>query len=279
MIPEPVRGELPAPDGVTLSTALWLPEGPPQAVVFLVHGHAEHLGRYDGVVAALLAEGYVVAGQDHRGHGRSSGERALVMRFDDFVDDYRLLALQVQARFAGIPVAMIGHSMGGLIAAHYALRYQHDLSALVLSGAAFVIDEGVPSIVRNVMHLFARIFPKVPVPRNQSDVLSTDPAVGDAFAADPLNYHDKARLRTASEMVRAGADAIERAPTLTIPLLAMHGLADTLTSPHGTERFYERAGSEDKTLELWSGLKHEIFNEVDGEDVIAFTRAWLAERM
>lgn len=275
MIPEPTRCNLKTPNGLTLSTAVWMPEEPPKALALLAHGHAEHLGRYDRIIEALLANGFVVAGQDHRGHGRSEGERALAMRFDDYIDDFRLLALKVQAQHAGLPVVLIGHSMGGLIAARYALRYQRDLSALVLSGAAFVIDEGVSPVVRNLMHLVARVFPKAPVPRDDSDILSTDPAVEAQWSADPLNYHGKTRMRTASEIVRAGADALKQAPTLTIPLLAMHGADDTLTSPRGTIEFFERAGSSDKLLELWPGMKHEIFNEVDGADVIAFTLDWL----
>lgn len=274
-----IRGEITTRDGITLSTATWMPTDRPRALAMICHGHAEHLGRYQPIIEALLAQGYMVAGQDHRGHGRSSGERALVMRFDDFVDDFRLLARQVQVQHPDLPVVLIGHSMGGLIAARYALRFQTELRALVLSGAAFIIDDGVAAPVTWVMHQIARLFPKAPVPRpDDGDTLSTDPAIKDAFAADPLNYHGKTRMRTASEMVTAGADAMQRARTLTIPLLAMHGENDTLTSPTGTQRFFEAAGSADKTLKLWPGMKHEIFNEVHGADAIAFTLEWLGSR-
>lgn len=273
------RGEITTSDGITLSTATWLPNGSPKALALICHGHAEHLGRYQPIIDALLAQGYVVAGQDHRGHGRSSGERALAMRFDDFVDDFRLLARHVQVQHPDLPVVLVGHSMGGLIAARYALRFQSELRAVVLSGAAFIIDEGVSAPARWTMHQIARLFPKAPVPRpDDSDTLSTDPAIKEAFAANPLNYHGKTRMRTASQMVKAGADALDRAPLLTIPLLAMHGEADTLTSPNGTRRFYEAAGSTDKMLKLWPGMKHEIFNEVSGPEVIAYTLGWLGSR-
>jgi alpha-beta hydrolase superfamily lysophospholipase len=197
------------------------------------------------------------------------------MRFDDYVDDFRLMALEAQGRFSSLPVLLIGHSMGGLIAARYALKYQADLSGLVLSGAAFTIDEGVAPPVKWAMHRIARIVPKAPIPRSDEDNLSTDPAVREAFINDPLNYHGSTRMRTASEMAHAGEDALERAATLTLPLLIMHGEIDALTSPRGTERFFERASSPDKTLRIGPGMKHEVFKEIDSATVITYTLDWL----
>ncbi len=274
-----VRGEIQTGDGITLSTASWVPADA-KAVALLAHGHAEHIGRYGHVIDSLTRRGYAVHSQDHRGHGRSSGERALAMRFDDFIDDFRLMALQARKAHPDLPVVLIGHSMGGLIAARYALAFGADRSALVTSGAAFIIDEGVSTPAKVIARLVSRIAPKAPVPRgDDSDVLSYDPAVGEAFGNDPLNYHGKTRMRTAVEMTGAGADALVRAASLRLPYLAMHGADDTLTSPRGTERFYDRVSSTDKTLRLWPHMKHEIFNEVDGQTVIDFTLDWLDARV
>jgi alpha-beta hydrolase superfamily lysophospholipase len=272
------RGEIRTPDGITLATAAWVPDAP-KAIVLLAHGHAEHLGRYGHVIAALNGAGYAVHGTDHRGHGRSTGERALAVRFDDFVDDFRLMAVRAEAAHPGLPVVVLGHSMGGLIAARYTLAYQAGLAALVTSGAAFIVDEGTSAIAKLAARLIARVYPKAPVPRDDSDTLSYDPAVKVAFKADPLTYHGKTRMQTATEMVAAGADALERAPDLCIPLLAMHGADDTLTSPNGTERFYERARSPNKTLKLWPHMKHEIFNEFDKASVITYMVEWLESRV
>lgn len=271
------RGEIRTPDGVTLATATWVPDRP-KAVVLLAHGHAEHLGRYPHVIAALVARGYAVAGQDHRGHGRSGGRRALVMRFDDLVADFRLLAERTRAEHPGLPQLVIGHSMGGLVAARYALAYQADLDALVTSGAAFVVDHNTPAWRKALARLVNPFWPTAPVPRDDSDVLSTDPAVHAAFRADPLCYHGRTRVRTAVELVDAGRDALERAPDLRLPYLAMHGAMDLLTSPRGTERFLARASSPDKTLKLWPGMKHEIFNEIGQESVITYMLEWLDTR-
>lgn len=272
------RGQIDSPDGVRLSTAAWVPVEP-KAVVLLVHGHAEHIGRYNHVISALNERGYAVYGQDHRGHGWSGGERALAMRFDNYVDDFRLMAVEAQAANPGLPVVLIGHSMGGLIAARYALAHGADLTALVTSGAAFIVDEGVPGWKKRLARLIARIAPKAPVPRDDSDTLSYDPAVREAFKADPLNYHGKTRMRTAVEMTKAGANALERASELRVPYLGMHGADDKLTSPGGTEWFYGGASSIDKMLKFWPRMKHEIFNEVERDSVITYMLDWLDERI
>lgn len=271
------REELRTADGITLSTATWEPPSP-KAVVLLAHGHAEHLGRYQYVIAALTARGYLVVGQDHRGHGRSDGIRALAMRFDDYIDDFHLLAGRTRTRYPELPQIVLGHSMGGLIAARYALAWQSDMAALVLSGAAFIIDDGVPGWQLAMARLVSKVWPTAPVPRDDSDTLSSDPQVRRAFRADPLNCNGKTRVRTAVEMSQAGADALHRAGSFTIPLLIMHGANDTLTSPRGSERFFASANSQDKTLRVWPEMKHEIFNEVDRETVIAYTLNWLDDR-
>lgn len=274
-----VRDKIVTDDGIGLSTASWVPEHP-KAAALLVHGHAEHLGRYGHVVAALNAHGYAVHGHDLRGHGRSGGVRALAMRFDDYQDDLRLVALRARQTHPDLPTVLIGHSMGGLIAARYALAFGADLNALVTSGAAFVIDEGVSAPQRTVLRLVSRIAPKAPVPRgDEENVLSSDPAVEAAFAADPLNYHGKTRVRTAVEMMNAGADALRQVPRLRVSYLAMHGADDRLTSPRGTERFHADASSPDKTLRLWPHMRHEIFNEIEGQTVIDAMVAWLDERV
>lgn len=273
------RGEIRTPSGHTLSTATWTPTQP-KALALIAHGHAEHVGRYHHVIDALVSRDYAVATQDHRGHGRSSGVRALSMRFDDYVDDYRLMAVEAQAAHPGLPVVLIGHSMGGLVAARYALAYQEDLSALVLSGAAFVVDERTPAWQKPIARLVARVCPKAPLPgTNSPDLLSYDPAVKAAFRADPLNWNRPIPIRTAVEILDAGADARRRAGGLRIPLLAMHGADDLLSSPRGTVEFYEGASSSDKELRLWPNMKHEIFNEIEQATVIDYMLDWLDHRV
>jgi len=272
-----IRNELRPGSDIALAMAAWIPSGP-KAIALVSHGHAEHLGRYSHLVTALVARGYAVYGQDHRGHGRSSGKRALVMRFDDFADDFHILSDRARREHPGLPIVLIGHSMGGLIAVRYALKYGDELAALVTSGAALVIDEGVSDMTKRIGGILARILPTGPLPRDEEDKLSYDPEIRRQFGLDHRTHHGPTRFRTAHEMLVAGEDARRRAHQIRLPLLAMHGADDTLTFPRGTQLLYDRAASVDKTIELWPNMKHEVFNEADRGAVFSFMLNWLDAR-
>lgn len=271
--------------GVQVAVAGWLPERP-KAIALISHGHCEHMGRYGHVVAPLVAEGFAVYGIDHRGHGRSSGTRALITDFDRVADDLHVLAIHTGRTFPGLPTALIGHSMGGLIALRYALRYQQELAGLVTSGPALIIDEGVPDAVSAIGKVLGKVAPTAPTPRPPHDSrvhedtgLSEESFVSEQFKIDHRNWHGPTRLGTASAMLESAANTRERFGELRLPLLAMHGGADTITSPRGTELLYEGVASEDKTIILWEGRGHEIFNSPDRDNVIETMRRWLADRV
>ncbi|CAA9532649.1 MAG: Lysophospholipase; Monoglyceride lipase; putative [uncultured Thermomicrobiales bacterium] len=280
--------------GVRLYGAVWRPAGSagsagasaaPRATVLLAHGYGEHLGRYAHVVAALTAGGYAVAGLDHRGHGQSAGRRADVVRFDDYVADLDVLARHARATVAtpGARLFLLGHSMGGLIAVRYALRHGTDpavaLAGLALSGAALSIGNDVSPALRRASGILARLVPTLPVVRaGEAGILSRDPEVERRFGLDPLTYKGKLRARMGHQMVGAAADATARLGDLTLPLLAMHGADDKLTDPDGTVLAVEVAASADKTLKLWPGLRHELFNEPERAEVLAYLLAWLDAR-
>jgi alpha-beta hydrolase superfamily lysophospholipase len=266
-------------DGLRLRGASYLPEQTPRAVIALAHGHAEHHRRYDHVIRALIERRHAVYAIDHRGHGASGGTRALVTRFDDVVDDFHPLVQHAAAQHPDRPLFVLGHSMGGLVAVRYALRYQEALAGLVTSGAALIIDDEATVATRIIGSLVARVAPALPILRSEPGRLSRDPAVERRFAQDPRCYNGRTRAGTAVAMLRAGRDALDRARELTLPLLAMHGRADRLTSPRGSRILVERASSPDKTLDLWPGLRHEIFNEPEAAEVLAVVIAWIDARI
>jgi len=275
-----VREEIRPVPNVALAMAAWIPPAP-KAIALVCHGHAEHLGRYSHLVTALVARGYAVYGQDHRGHGRSSGARALAMRFDDFVDDFHHLAERARRDHPGLRIMPIGHSMGGLIAVRFALKHGDELTALVTSGAALVIDEGVSASAKRIGGILSRIAPAAPLPRDDSgeDKLTYNPEISRQFGLDDRTHHGPTRFRTAHQMLVGGEDALRRADRIRLPLLAMHGADDTLTYPRGTRILHERAASRDKTLKLWPGMKHEIFNEAGRGEVFAFMLDWMDARI
>ena len=272
------RGTFSPGPGVIVATATWIPDAP-KAILVFSHGHAEHAGRYALLVTTMVSEGFVVATLDHRGHGRSSGTRALAMRFDDYVDDLGTVVARTKAAFPGLPLVLFGHSMGGLIAIRYAEAHPETVDFLITSGPALIIDEGTSPVVRKAGEVIARVLPTAPVPRSEGEVLSTDAAIGIGFDADHRTHHGETRMRTAVEMIHAGEDARERFDRITMPLLAMHGADDELTSPRGTELLYKGAGAADRTIVLWPGMRHEILNEPGRAEVMRFIVDWITPRL
>lgn len=274
------RADLVIAPGVQLAAAGWSPESP-KAVALLCHGHVEHLGRYGHVIAALTRAGYAVYGLDHRGHGRSSGTRALITDFDRIATDFHVLATLAAERHPGLPVVLIGHSMGGLIALRYTLLYQDELAALVTSGPAIIIDDDASELKIVAGKALAAIAPSAPMVRSGGAGcgLSTEPWVCEQFGIDHRTWHGPTRVGTAAAMLRAGEDTRARFGEIRLPLLAMHGADDTTTFPRGTELLYAGAASEDKSMMLWAGMRHEIFNSPGRDEVIASTIRWLETRL
>ncbi|MGC4107418.1 MAG: alpha/beta hydrolase [Thermomicrobiales bacterium] len=264
--------------GTIVATATWIPDNPKAAFVFS-HGHAEHSGRYALLVNTMVSQGFAVATLDHRGHGRSGGTRALAMRFDDYVDDLGTVVMRMKDAFPDLPLVLFGHSMGGLIAIRYAEAHPETVDFLITSGPALIVDEGTSPVVRKAGEVIARVLPMAPVPRSDGNVLSVDEAIGVGFDADHRTHHGETRMRTAVELIHAGEDARTRLSRLTMPLLAMHGAADELTSPRGTELLYKGATTADRTIVLWPGMRHEILNEPGRSEVIRFIIDWISPRL
>lgn len=276
--PSPVTFALTGVGGLRLHAQMWDAVGPVRAIVALAHGKSEHAGRYAHVVRALTSHGYAVYTVDHRGHGRSEGERGVIGRFDDYVDDFGLLVRHATRETPGAPLVVVGHSMGGLIAARYALAQQEEIAALVLSGPAFKIDEGMPGWRRSLLMFLGRVAPGLAAPPTAVGVLARDPEIERQFAADPLNVNTPTRLGFVRALLLAGEDAQRRFAELRLPMLLMHGAEDKLTSPRATEALHDQAPSADKTLKLWPENRHEIFNDYEKDAVIAEMLAWLDAR-
>jgi alpha-beta hydrolase superfamily lysophospholipase len=257
----------------------WNPDpATPRAVIVLVHGLGEHSGRYDHVVARLVDEGYAVLAVDHRGHGRSDGPRAFIEDMDHAVADLDTLVGRAVAAEPGGPVFMLGHSMGGLIALRYALAHQDRLAGLILSAALAQLNP-VPRPLELIGRALSVIAPRAPLIGIDSDLVSRDPAVVQAYRSDPLVHHGKIPARTAVEI----ADAAERFPAtvsaITVPTLILYGTADGLCPPEGSRMLGERIGAADTTITAYEGLFHEILNEPERETVLGDIVAWLAARV
>ncbi len=265
-------------DGLSLATRRWTPDTAPTAHILLVHGYAEHCGRYDHVAETFVEQGAAVYAYDQRGHGRSEGRQAYVERFEHYLTDLDAFRLHV-APPADVPLFVFGHSMGGLVALLYVLNRRPDLRGLFLSAPAIEINPDLAPFLRRVAQVLGRLLPTFPTVRSPQGSISRDPAVVDAARNDPLNYHGRTLARTGAELLRAGNEAQRRLQELTTPFLVFHGTADPLASPAWSQRLYDRAAATDKTLKLYDGLYHETFNEPEREEVLGDLQTWLAERL
>ena len=263
-------------DNLKLHTVAWLPETDPKAVVIIVHGYAEHIGRYPHVADALVKAGYAVYGLDHRGHGKSEGLRAYFANFEDAVNDLRRYAEQVQAQHPGKKLFLYGHSMGSLIALSYTLRHQNELAGLAISGCAMNGDEIVPGVLIGVGQFVKSFAPTLPmIPGLPSSELSTDLSVGEAYDQDPLVYRGLWRVGMGFWLIVVGRALREKLAQLTLPLLIMHGEADKITPISGSRVVYERAQSPDKNQLTYPRMRHEIMNEREKEKPLGALVDWL----
>ncbi len=194
-----------AGDGLSLYEQFWLPAGEPRATVVVVHGVIEHSGRYAKFAHELNCRGYAVDTMDLRGHGRSDGDRILVRRFDEYLDDVELLVARVAKRQAGKPLFLFGHSMGGAVVALLAATRQPNVRGLILSAPAVQIAGGVFPVLRRLAALVSLVWPTLRLVHLGCSFLSRDPAVVEAFRNDPLVFHGGFPVRTGAEILRAAS--------------------------------------------------------------------------
>lgn len=271
-------GEFTGVRGLPIFYQSWLPaEGVKRGVVVLVHGLGEHSGRYRNLVECLLPEGYAVYANDHQGFGRSGGQRGHVERFMDYVADVHQTVGLAQQEQPGQPIALFGHSMGGLIGLLYALEHQETLHCLVISAPALAAKTA-PHLVL-LMRLMNLVRPTFTITRpGDASGVSRDPEVVRAFVEDPLHV-PVSSARWAVEILATQKQVMARAGELRLPLLLVQGSADTMVIPAATQEFYRRVASTDKSLRLYEGYFHELHNDLEKERPLADMIAWLNAHM
>jgi acylglycerol lipase len=277
----PLHAPLRTADGVTLTASRWpvAPGARPRATIALLHGLAEHAGRYQALAERVNAAGIELVSTDLRGHGRSPGRRAWVERFDEYLLDAD--ALVAHAARDGTPLFLMGHSMGGAIAALYAIERAAGgppFAGLILSSPALAPGRDVPRWMLALSRVVSRVWPGFPALKIDAALLSRDPAIVSANRADPLVHHGAVPARTGAEIL-AAMTRIERGRgALRVPVLVYHGTADKLTEPDGSRGFGAHVGSPDRTLTLYEGGYHETMADLERERVIGALLDWIAAR-
>ena len=238
---------------------VWDP-GNPRRIVVLVHGYAEHSGRYGHVATALADEGGIVYAEDHLGHGLSEGERALITDFEHVVDDLETLVGLALAEHPGLPVIMLGHSMGGLLSARYAQRRPGTLAGLVLCGAVI----GDWTWARRVLEA-----PDMPPPPDDWSGMSRHLDAVHEYSTDPLVYRGQYKRPLLEAEVIALDRFNEEIDRINMPVLFLHGDADPFV-PYRTSLAAAKAFPTcDLIVRIYPGARHEVLNEVNREAVIA----------
>ena len=264
-------------DGTELLEQAWAPEEP-LAVVCLVHGYAEHSGRYEWPARFLARAGLAVQALDLRGHGRSEGRRCYVSDFHDYLSDVDAVLRRAAQSWSGLSVFLMGHSLGGLISTCFAIERDTGLAGLVLSAPSVMLGSDFPPLKARLAELMGRMLPTFPTVRFPSESLSRDPDVVRGYREDRLVYQGRTPARTASEIIRAIRAVQERMHCIEMPLLVMHGSEDQIADIEGSRRLHEGIGSKDKTLSVYDGLYHEIMNEPEKSTVLGDVSDWMLAR-
>ncbi|HET9014551.1 MAG TPA: alpha/beta hydrolase [Thermomicrobiaceae bacterium] len=270
------EGYFAAPDGLDLYYQSWTSgAAPARGAVIIVHGIGEHSGAYDSVVARLVPAGYALYGFDLRGHGRSPGRRGFIRSWDDYRQDLAALARLVEAERPGARRFLLGHSMGGVIALDYALRYPDGLAGVAAIAPA-IGELGVSPGRLLLARVLSRLWPTFSLPTGlDSTTLSRDPRVVDAYRADPL-VHNRGTARLGTEFGETIAWVQAHAADLRVPLLIQHGSADRLAVPDGSRRFVAQAGTADRELREYPDAYHQLHNDLDRDAVLDDLLDWLA---
>jgi alpha-beta hydrolase superfamily lysophospholipase len=252
----------------------WLPETEAKASIIVVHGIAEHSGRYEKLANCFVPSGYAVHAIDHIGHGKSDGIRIFVDRFQDYVDTLAAYTRIVSAQWGDKPLFLLGHSMGGLIAALYLIERQREFTGAVLSGPLIKPGNSTPAALVGLVSFLSTILPRMRLLGLDATYISRDPQVVKDYIEDPLVFNGKITARLAAELANSMKQISSKAGEINLPLLVVQGGADRLVDPQGTQMLFDKVQSSDKTIKIYDGLFHEVFNEPEGNNVLNEVKAW-----
>jgi acylglycerol lipase len=260
-------------NGLKILIRSWHPATKARAVVAICHGVKSHSGYYTWVADQFVVNGLAVYALDLHGRGKSDGERFYLDKFQDYLDDVNALIMLAKSREPGLPVFLLGHSAGGVVSSVYALEHQAELAGLICESFAFQVyaPEFALAVVKGLSH----VAPHAHVLNLKTEDFSRDPKVVQFMLNDPLIAHEVQPTRTVAELVLADERLKREFPLITLPVLILHGTADKVTKPGGSQLFFDTAGSSDKTLKLYDGYAHDLLNDLGKEKVMADIQAWI----
>ena len=262
--------------GLKVFVRSWQPEGKPRATVVINHGFKSHSGYYEWTAEQLTQNQLAVYALDMRGHGRSEGERIFVNEMAEYVDDLAKVVTFAKEREGALPTFVLGHSAGGVVASLYMLDRQSEVTGFICE--SFAHEVPAPDFALAILKGIGNIAPHAHVLKLKDEDFSRDPKVVERMGSDPLLSKQGYEAQTVAELVRADERLKKEFSRIALPVLILHGTADRATKPHGSQVFYDRASSEDKTLKLYDGHFHDLLNDLGKERVMADIADWILTR-
>lgn len=263
--------------GIHIHLRSWQPVETARAVVVICHGVNSHGGQYTWAGEQLTEAGFAAFALDLRGRGKSEGERFYVENVSEYVADVAGTIKIAKSRYPGKKVFLLGHSAGGVVSATYTLDHQSELAGFICESFAFQVP--APGFALTALKAISHVAPRLPSLKLKNEDFSRDPKVVARLNADPLIAHEAQPAMTMAALIRADERLKEEFPKITLPLLILHGTADKATVPHGSQFFYDTAGSKDKQLKLYDGHFHDLLADLDKEIVMADIRTWIAKHL
>jgi alpha-beta hydrolase superfamily lysophospholipase len=263
--------------GLNIFMRSWTPDGAPRGVIALVHGFNAHSGYMAWPAERFAADGFAAYALDLRGRGKSEGERFYVEQFSDYLGDVDKLVEIARAENPDLPVYVLGHSAGGVIASSYVFEHQDKIAGLICE--SFALDVGLPNAAALLIKGISHITPHLHLYTLKNEIFSRDPAAVAAMNNDPLIANEKQPAETAAELIKAAERLRENMPRFTVPVFIIHGTDDKATLYQGSQYFYDNVGSQDKTLKLYEDGYHDLLNDIIKETVMADILAWVNARI
>jgi alpha-beta hydrolase superfamily lysophospholipase len=265
-------------DGLSIFYCAWRPHGPPRAIIVVNHGVNSHGGQHAWTAEQFAAHGIAAYAIDMRGRGRSGGKRLALGDVSEHTGDLHRLIGIAKAADPGVPLFLLGHSAGGVVGSSYVLDHQEELAGFICESFAYRVPApgAVLWLVKNVL---GPLFPALPVLKLKMEDFSRDPAAVAALLADPLTRNEAQPAGTVAALLRATDRMRADFPTITIPLLILHGTNDKATMYQGSQEFFDKAGAADKTLKLYRDHYHDLLNDIGKEEVFADILAWIDTRL
>lgn len=264
------------PSGLKLYYESWVP-AQPKALLVMVHGIGEHSGRYGPFVRYFVQAGYGVVLYDQRGHGQSDGPRGHMDHFQDLLSDLSHVIQTTKQAYPGVPLILVGHSLGGQVALNFVVRYAKGIRALVVSSPNIALKLRIPRWKLWLARVAHRVVPRYQLPQTIDPMLLThDAAVARQYAADPRVVR-KISLQSAQQILQNQAIVMALASRIHVPSLFLQAGDDCVCDPDACRQFFRRVPVAKKRLHVYEGMYHEILNETDNAQVFADLEQWLED--